>query len=192
MHSPSYRWLSETAKGNFTAYPQCVVELCAYEWKREWGGEDAIGFVMEINSMRALREKHVEEARDWASNLDLRAENVREVCLSFPSKTAIGLVQHAFTDIAHLTDNTLESLARSSDNVLSSWQYQLSHFLQLLVLLGKKNGGSRTITILHTTYRLTRRLVSAHISQWDVKFSGKWESAQGRWASSWPTARVNM
>ena len=48
--------------------------------------------------------------------------------------------------------------------------------LQLLVLLGKYNGRSRTIAILHTTYRLTMRLVSAHISQWDVKFAGKWDS----------------
>ena len=48
--------------------------------------------------------------------------------------------------------------------------------LQLLVLLGKKNGGSRTIAILHTTYRLTMRLVSAPISQWDVKFAGTWDS----------------
>ena len=41
----------------------------------------------------------------------------------------------------------------------------------------RENGGSRTIAILHTTYRLTMRLVSAHISQWDVKFAGKWDSA---------------
>ena len=57
------------------------------------------------------REKHVAEAREWASNLDLRAENVREACLSFPSKTL-----------------PWNLWARSSDNVLSSWQYQLSHF----------------------------------------------------------------
>ena len=49
--------------------------------------------------------------------------------------------------------------------------------LHLLVLLGKKNGGSRTIVILHATYRLTMRLVSTHISQWDVMFAGKWDSA---------------
>ena len=66
------------------------------------GGEDATGFVKEINSMCALRETHVAEARVWASNLDLRAENVRKACLSFPSKTAVGLDQHAFTDIALL------------------------------------------------------------------------------------------
>ena len=48
------------------------------------------------------------------------------------------------------------------------------------------------------------RLVSAHISQWDVNFARKWDSAlkgaiqhsermlRGPWASSWLTARDNL
>ena len=36
----------------------------------------------------------------------------------------------------------------------------------------KRNGRSRTITILHTTFRLTMRLSSAHISPYDVNFAG--------------------
>ena len=84
------------SQGNFTADPQCVTELYAHEWKREWGSEDAIGFVKEINSLRALREKHVAEARMWAGSLGLRADDIRKACLSFPSETAIGLDQHVF------------------------------------------------------------------------------------------------
>ena len=99
MHSQSYCCLSGTAK-----------DISRLEWKREWSGEDAICFNTEISSIRALREKHVEEAREWADNPDLRADNVRKACLSFPSKTAIGLDQHAFTDIALLPDNALDSL----------------------------------------------------------------------------------
>ena len=90
--------------------PASVAELYAHEWKREWGSEDAIGFVKDINSIRALREKHIAEARVWASSLGLRADDVRKACLSFPSTTAIGLDQHVFTDIALLTDNALDSL----------------------------------------------------------------------------------
>ena len=82
---PAHRWCGEEdapglplvvreSQGNFTADPQCVAEMCAHEWKREWSGEDAIGFVKEMNSIRALREKHVAEARVWASNLDSLAE----------------------------------------------------------------------------------------------------------------------
>ena len=76
----------------------CVGELYAQEWKREWCGEDSFGFNKEMRSTRAPREVHVEEAREWAGNLDLRAENVRKACLYFPPKTATGLHQHAFKD----------------------------------------------------------------------------------------------
>ena len=53
--------------------------------------------------------KHVAEAHEWARNLDLTAASVRKACLSFPSKAAIGLDQHAFKDIAVLPDKGLGS-----------------------------------------------------------------------------------
>ena len=56
------------------------------EWKREWSGEDAIGFNTEISSIRALREKH--------GNLDLRAENVRKICLSFDRSRSARIHRH--------------------------------------------------------------------------------------------------
>ena len=51
--------------------------------------------------------------------------------------------------------------------------------LQLIVLSAgqEKWKGAEPVAILYTTYRLTMRSVSAHISQWDVKFAGKWDSA---------------
>ena len=186
---PSHRWCGKEdallelplvirdSQGNFTADPQCVAELYAQEWKREWGSEDAIGFIKEIDSIRALREKHVAEARVWAISLGLRADDIRKACLSFPSKTATGLDHHAFTDIASLPDNALDSLGEIIRQCFVKLAIPTQSLLQLLVLLGKKNGGSRTIAILHTTYRLTTRLVSAHISQWDVQFAGKCDSA---------------
>ena len=44
------------SQGNSTADLQCVAERCAQEWKREWSGEDTIGFHKEISGIRALRE----------------------------------------------------------------------------------------------------------------------------------------
>ena len=70
-----------------------------------------LGSNKEISSIRTLRETHVEEALGWAGNLDLRAGNVRKACLSFPSKTAIGLDQHAFKDIVLLRVHALDSLS---------------------------------------------------------------------------------
>ena len=68
------------------------------------------GFDKETSSIRDLRVTHVAEAHEWARNLDLSATSIRKACLSFPSKTAIGLDQHAFKDIALLPDNALGSL----------------------------------------------------------------------------------
>ena len=90
-------------QGHFTADPQSVAEHYAKEWKREWHDVDKIGFDKETSSIRDLRVKHVAEAHEWARNLDLSAASVRKACLSFPSKTAIGLNQHAFKDIARPT-----------------------------------------------------------------------------------------
>ena len=141
--------------------------------------EYTIDFDKEISSFRAQREMHVEGAREWAGDFDLRAEDVRKACLSFPSKTAISLDQHAFEDIELLPENALDFLGKIARQCFVKLARSTQSLLQPQVLLDKKNGGSRTIAILHTTYRLTMRLASAHISQWDVKFAGKWLCAHG-------------
>ena len=98
------------------------------------------------------------------------------VSLSRPRRRSASTSTHSKT--SHFSPTTpWTPWAISSEKVLSSWQYPTQSFLQLLVLLDKNSGGSRTIAILHTTYRFAVRLVSAHISQWDVKFAGKWDSA---------------
>ena len=56
--------------------------------------------------------------------------------LSFPSKTAIGLDQHVFTDIALLPDNALDSLGQIIRQCFTQ------SLLQLLVLFGKKMEGA--------------------------------------------------
>ena len=147
---PAHRWCGKEhelpelplgirdSQGNFTADPQCVAEFDAHEWKRERSGEDAICFNKEISSTRALREKHVEEAREWAGNLDVRAEKVRKACLSFPSKMSIGLDQHAFKDIALLPDNALDCLGEIVRQCIVKLARPSQSLLQLLVLSGKK------------------------------------------------------
>ena len=77
----------------------------------------------------------------------------------------------------HSKTSLLDSLGEIARQCFVMLATPAQSLLQCLVLLGKKNVGSRTSAILHTTYRLTMRLSSAHISQWDVKFAGKWDSA---------------
>ena len=120
-----------------------------------------------------------------------------------PPKTAIGLDQHACKDIALIPGGAWDSLCEIVRQCFAKLAMPIQPLLQLLVLLGKTNRGSRTIAILHTTYRLTVRLISAHVSLLDVKFPGKWDSALWETQHSepmlhvlrvlnWPTQKVNM
>ena len=106
--------VTRDSQGAFAADPQCVAEYYAQEWKLEWGCEDTIGFNKEVRSIRALREVHVEEASERANGLDLRAENVRKARLSFPSRTAIGLDQQSFKEIALGAKQQVQSLSQSA------------------------------------------------------------------------------
>ena len=106
--------------------------------------------------IRALREKHVAEAG---------VDDIRKACLSFPSKTAIGLDQHVFTDIALLPDNALDSLGEIIRQCFVKLAIPTQSHLQLLVLLGKKMEGAELPPSCTQHYRLTMCWVSALSAQ---------------------------
>ena len=62
---------------------------------------------------------------------------------------------------------SLGEIVRQSFAKLATLTQSLLQFL-----LDKKNGGSRTIAILHTTCRLTMRLITAHITPMVCQFRG--------------------
>ena len=179
MHFLICRWSSVTTR----------------EWKREWRDEDTIGFDKETSSIRDLRVKHVAEAHEWARNLDLTAASVRKACLSFPSKTAIGLDQHAFEDIALLPDNAF--------SVLSSWPYQLSLFYNFWFCWARKMEGAEPSPSCtqHTVspcawYQHTSvngMLISLESGTLHSRAIQHLERMlRGPWALSWLTARDNL
>lgn len=52
-----------------------------------------------------------------------------------------------------------------------------SELLNLMVLLGKKSGGSRTIAILGSFYTLLMKLMQDNVTDWDAAKAGKWDTA---------------
>ena len=198
---PAHRWCGKEdaftelplvirdSQGNFTADPQCAAERYAHEFKREWSGEDAIGFVREIDSFRALRENMSQKlgCGPATSIYDLRMF-ARLVSLSSSKRLSVSTSTRS--QASHSSpDNPLESLGEIVRQCFVKLAIPTQSFLQLLVLLGKTNGRSRTIAILRTTYRLTVRLVTAHISQWDVKRS---RNGSRNWLTVEPTSRSTL
>ncbi len=69
---------------------------------------------------------------------------------------------------------TYGALVRSA---LASLALPLQSLINLVTLLGEKSGGSRTIAILSSFYRLALRLTGHVVDQWDVTTAGPWDSA---------------
>ena len=90
MHSPNYRWLSEKVKETSRQTRSVWRNCTPTSGNVSEAAKDAIGIVKENKQFSCSTGKHVAEAHECASKLDLRAGNVRKACLSFPSKKAIG------------------------------------------------------------------------------------------------------
>ena len=184
------------SQGNFTADPQGVAELYALEWKREWSGEDAIGFVKETNSFRALgknmSQKLVCGPATSIYGLKMFAKLVslsrpeRLSVYRIPARQCLGLfggeiIRQCFVKLAIPTEP----------------------FLQLSVLLGKKKEGAElspscTKHIASPCAWYQHRSVNGTSS---LQVSGTLRSrvtsalrahVARAVASSWPTGRVNM
>ena len=97
---PAHRWCAKDdalpdlplvisdSQGVFTADPQCVAELYAQEWEREWGCDDACSFEQELRSNRALR-----EASQWDVNFAGKWDSALEgnFALRAPAACAAGI-----------------------------------------------------------------------------------------------------
>jgi len=157
--------------------PIAVAKPHATPWKKEWESGDRAGFLEQIQAIKSLRDEHLGGASDWADTVDVHPRNIRRACRSFPSKTAVGLDNLFFTDIALLPDAALRSLGNTLKQCMATLALPIQVLMQLMVLLGKKSGGSRTIAILATFYRLLMRILAPAISEWDVNTAGPWDSA---------------
>ena len=149
MHFWICRWSSEAFRANFTADPQVAAEHYATN---------------DCETQSVLRR-----------NCRASANCVKHT----PRTLVVG--QMAWTE-ERKTSAKLASLSQSKRRQASASIVKqccvkvavpVQSLLQLLVVLGKKNGRIRTTAVLHTTYRFTMRLVSAHISQWDVNLVEK-------------------
>ena len=115
---------------------------------------------------------HLADASGWATSVDLSPRTIRSACATFPKKTAIGVDNSTFPSISELPDCALLALGALMRECISHLALLVQVLFQLLALLGKGNGGSRTITILSTSYRLLMRILSVYITAWTLHFVG--------------------
>ena len=161
----------------FVTDPYRVAMHHAAPWATEWECNDLHKFSEELRALVITRLAHLEDAGDFARSVDLSPKAIRRACRSFPARTAIGLDHLHFRDIAILPDTALEDIGRILRDAINSLEVHVQNLISMMVLLGKKNGGSSTIAILSTFYRLLMKLLSGHITEWDLKAAGHWDTA---------------
>ena len=127
------------------------IEVAAHHarpWELEWEGNAGNAFGLEMTEVVNIRQRYLGTAEEWAESIDLSSANIRQTARAFPKKTAIGLDNLFFTDIALLLDNAINASGSILKQCLRNLALPVQTLLQLMVLLGKKNGGSCTIAIL--------------------------------------------
>ena len=164
-------------EGNWVTDPDQVAVIHARPWLTEWETHDQEGFAKEIQAIKEARERHIDDAPEWASQVDLSPSNIRKASATFPGNTAIGVDNMFFRDFGLMPDNALEAWGNLMRQCIGTLTLPVQTLTQVMTLLGKKSGGSRTIAILSTTYRLLMRILSPYITEWDLQTAEHWDSA---------------
>ncbi len=157
--------------------PDAVAELHAAPWKRIWGCDRAADARNEVAHIRNRRESMKDDAEEYSDGLNFAPEAIRSACNSFRRDTAIGVDPVTFTSIASLPDVALRSLGDLLREAVANLSLPSCTLLNVLNLLGKKLGGSRTIATMSTFYRILMRLCGDDVSDWDTSTAGKWDTA---------------
>ncbi len=146
-------------------------------WAEEWEAGNVSLWSKELRAMEAVRERCKGDLHGWVDSLDLSPDAIRRACRTFAANTAIGIDDLEFRLIARVPDLGLEMLGNLVRDILTSLALPLQALINILTLLGKKCGGSRTIAIMPSVYRLTMRLAGSTITEWDVKAASLYDSA---------------
>jgi hypothetical protein len=161
----------------FEADPDAVAELHARPWREEWEvGNDELG-EEEDKVVRQARDDYILEAEAYAESKDWGPRAIRRACGTFPTRTAIGSDDVTFLEVAELPDGALGILGALMKAAVVHLALPMQTLLNVMVLLGKKGGGSRTVAILATFYRLLMRMLGDEVTQWDERTAGHWDSA---------------
>ena len=158
----------DPATGKVETDINAILRTRSEEWARVWLCHDKAKV---IDTRNAVKEA-CSTVNDEHNNAPIfTATELRAAANTFKKNTAIGLDLCTFKEIQELDDIALDKLGRIITDNLRGLSPPLQSMQQLHNLLGKKNGGQRTITTMTTLHRLTMRLRSDEERQWNNSIS---------------------
>ena len=167
-------------KGETNEYVTDPIRVAAHHtepWKREWEVDNEELWERQKKTMNDMRTTLIKDAGEWASGFELSPTTIRKACATFSSKTGIGFDDLPIWAIAGLPDAALWQLAALFRMTLANLTIPVQCLVNLMCLLGKRKGGSRTVAIMASYYRLLVRVLGHVIVAWDEAAAGPWDSA---------------
>ena len=79
--------------------------------------------------------------------------------------------------MAELPDAALSTLGLIIKQAVATLTIPAQDLLNVLCLLGKTSGGSRTIALMSSIYRIMMKMAGEEIREWDAAYSHHWDSA---------------
>jgi len=146
-------------------------------WSETWKAYSLNFNVDVVASFAKLRIQHLPEARKAAAKIDVDPKGMRTSLKRFSSSTAIGSDLVHLKRLASLPDVALISLGGLMKQSVSTLTVPAQELLNILGLLGKKLGGSRTIAIMASMYRALMKHFGLEIREWDAREGHHWDSA---------------
>ena len=135
---------SETGKV-FITDPIQVAAKHTIPWCSIWGAYDAKTQQVNAEFFKAMRKECLAEAIEYANSLDTSAGKVRSALKLFSGSTAAGGDHLHLRRLAQLPDAALEQMGMLFKQSVATMTIPIQELLNILCLLGKKAGGSRTI-----------------------------------------------
>lgn len=177
----AHRWANQENKPPIqvsaadTCEPQRVLNIHAEAWAGVWHRNDAGKVHRSLAEVASFRHEVLSSASRFTG--PFTGEAIRAAAARFRKATAIGLDGQEFAAIAEATPESLDELGRVFSSIARSLAWPLQTYVVKLGALAKKAGGTRTVAILVTCYRLLMALMSPEARRWDCAVGAQNDSA---------------
>ena len=145
-------------------------------WAKQWKA-DSPEYYKVVAFFQQLRKNSLQSAANFAKDLHINAKVIRTALRMFSESTATGCDHLQLRRMARLPDIALEQLGSLFRQSLATLTIPMQELLNIMCLLGKKAGGSRTIAIMASFYRALMKFFCPTIRDWDVSKGKFWDSA---------------
>ena len=143
-----------------------ILEAHSDTWGKQWKAGDPHEFQAAAAAVRKLLAQIAEAGKDAAKQV-FTPEMIRSAAKRFKKKTSTGTDHWTFTEIILMPDAVLETLGHLLSDIQHSGTPPLQMMQNIMATLPKKCGGTRTVAIAATIYRLLMELDNEEVAEYE-------------------------